>query len=102
LAQIAHIGEGGKFGAVFRQPLGANTLFQAVRHLVDDRSQRIETGVMGSGEHGARGVVFASAQPRYHYLSTARRMAGILLNVHSVLLRWLLFFQTSASRGWIE
>ena len=41
-------------------------------------------------------------QARDQYLSTSRRQAGILMDVHSVLLCKLLSFQTSASQGWTE
>ena len=54
--------------------------------------------------HGGGDIhrVFASIQPGYQYRSTTRGQAGILVNVHSVCLQELLFFQTTASQSWIE
>jgi hypothetical protein len=54
--------------------------------------------------HGASNIMgmFAAFKALDQYLSTSGRQAGILMDVHSVLLRELLLFQTSASQTSIE
>jgi hypothetical protein len=54
--------------------------------------------------HGAGDILgtFTARQARNQQLSTFRRQAGILVQVHSVLLFKLLFSQTSAFQSRIE